>query len=484
MNMNLNRIRLSVVLAGVAGLFATAARAEFTGWNQVTLAQAKTLATNQNKLIFLLAGRGACANCSLVKYTVCDSTNPPVRDFISQAFVPWYVDIDQNTEFERYETGLTFPYSLPLLVFIDPAKSDKFLFRLVGPLSSGSLYYYMQLVATRYGPMVTNLMPNQKISDPGYAVSGVTWSHMNATGVWCRVGGGAWVQASSAANWQMPLSSLGSLVNRATNIFYTYAKTKDGKATVTNSVAFVYDTTVQVGPTIVDQPDPVSVLVGGSASFTVGATGPDLSYHWRKDGARLTNNARISGASAATLTLTGLVTGDTGNYSVIVSNSVDTDISATAYLSVTSPPPPFNIVSQPLTQATNVGSPASFRVVASQTTGLTYQWYYNGQALAGRTQAELPGQTNAGSYFCVVSGSGQSITSAPAGLWLTTAPRAYFGMTVFGPVGQRARLEYVTDVQDTNWTALPPVTISNSPQALIDATPSYEKRFYRTVVLP
>src|SRR5205823_2692530 len=43
----------------------------------------------------------------------------------------------------------------------------------------------------------------------------------------------------------------------------------------------------------------------GTATFTVTATGTGLAYQWRKAGANVSNNATISGATSATLNLSG-----------------------------------------------------------------------------------------------------------------------------------------------------------------------------------
>ena len=64
---------------------------------------------------------------------------------------------------------------------------------------------------------------------------------------------------------------------------------------------------------------PVSVTqcAGTTATFTVTATGTGISYQWRRGTTHIPNDARISGANTATLTITDLVAGDIGtNYNV------------------------------------------------------------------------------------------------------------------------------------------------------------------------
>jgi hypothetical protein len=97
--------------------------------------------------------------------------------------------------------------------------------------------------------------------------------------------------------------------------------------------------TVLTPPSIVSQPPNLTVLTGSNASFRViaGGTTP-ISYQWRKEGTNLANNGRISGATFSRLSITGVSTNDTGNYSVTLSNLVGSITSATATLTVLEPP--------------------------------------------------------------------------------------------------------------------------------------------------
>ena len=84
------------------------------------------------------------------------------------------------------------------------------------------------------------------------------------------------------------------------------------------------------GPaSIVSTPADRTVLVGDGTTFTVTADGTlPLSYQWRKGG------AAISGANAASLTLSGLQSSDEGFYSVVVSNALGVATSANIELVV------------------------------------------------------------------------------------------------------------------------------------------------------
>jgi len=81
-------------------------------------------------------------------------------------------------------------------------------------------------------------------------------------------------------------------------------------------------------PQITSQPQSQSVALGGSAIFSVTATGGGLSYQWQYDGTPL------AGQISSTLALSNLTLPQSGNYSVVVSNSIGSLPSSTAVLSV------------------------------------------------------------------------------------------------------------------------------------------------------
>ncbi len=81
------------------------------------------------------------------------------------------------------------------------------------------------------------------------------------------------------------------------------------------------------GPAITAQPQATSTVAGGTATFSVTATGAGLSYQWKRNG------AIIAGATSATLTLTGANV-IAGNYTVDINNADGTATSSAATLSL------------------------------------------------------------------------------------------------------------------------------------------------------
>ncbi|PYJ05067.1 MAG: hypothetical protein DME25_09070, partial [Verrucomicrobia bacterium] len=82
-------------------------------------------------------------------------------------------------------------------------------------------------------------------------------------------------------------------------------------------------------PTILSQPQSLTVVAGSNATFGVWAVGlPPLSYQWRFNG------TNIPGATNTSLTLSNVQSGAVGAYSVRVTNSIGVTNSASANLDV------------------------------------------------------------------------------------------------------------------------------------------------------
>lgn len=89
-------------------------------------------------------------------------------------------------------------------------------------------------------------------------------------------------------------------------------------------------------PAITQAPTDRTVPAGGSATFTVAATGTGLSYRWYQDGVVLADGNGLTGTSTASLQVTGATTARAGTYSVLVSDGVGV-AGAAAILTVEAP---------------------------------------------------------------------------------------------------------------------------------------------------
>src|SRR5215813_4897342 len=138
-----------------------------------------------------------------------------------------------------------------------------------------------------------------------------------------------------------------------------------------------------VAPSISTKPANQAVTVKQTATFTMAATSTaPLTYQWQKNG------AAVSGATSASYTTPATTSADNGaQFVVVVSNSAGSVTSNAATLTVTASAVSPSITTQPANQTVTAGQTATFTVVATGTSPLSYQWQKNGTAISGATSA-------------------------------------------------------------------------------------------------
>ena len=176
---------------------------------------------------------------------------------------------------------------------------------------------------------------------------------------------------------------------------------------------------VGTAPTITTQPAALLVTAGGTATFTVVATGtPPLSYRWHKNGRAIGN------ASGTSLALTSVKLDDAAAYTVQVSNSAGSIVSTPAALTVHNTAG--LITTAPANQTVNAGAEAKLTVTATGT-GLTYLWRFNGRTIKGATTATLTlpnvGVTAGGHYGVTISNATGPVAASTAALAIRTDAR-------------------------------------------------------------
>lgn len=195
---------------------------------------------------------------------------------------------------------------------------------------------------------------------------------------------------------------------------------------VTSNVATLSVTTI---PPITTQPADQFVCPGNNATFTVVAPGTGITYQWQVsiDGGATFNN--VPGATAASLTITGVTAGMNGyQYHVIVTSSCGTNTSSNATLNLTTVPA---VTTQPLPATACAGGTASF-TVASSGAGLNYQWQVStdggstftnvsGATSATLTLSSLTLGMNNNQYQATVSNGCGTVTSNAATLTVNNA---------------------------------------------------------------
>ena len=198
----------------------------------------------------------------------------------------------------------------------------------------------------------------------------------------------------------------------------------------TSSIAVV---TVGHVPSFLLQPVGQTNMASSTITFLTAVSGTEpFSFQWYQNTIALTNDVRRSGATSTNLTITDLVTGDSGNYTLRASNLFGVTTSAVATLSVPVPP---SITTQPRGYSVPVGLPVTLTAAATGGAPLRYQWVLNGTAVPRATNTSLTisnlALANFGNYQLVVTNGGGAVTSIVASVTLGT-------VATWGSIGQVA----------------------------------------------
>ncbi|MFO1513329.1 MAG: immunoglobulin domain-containing protein, partial [Verrucomicrobiota bacterium] len=136
-------------------------------------------------------------------------------------------------------------------------------------------------------------------------------------------------------NGDFHLQSGSLCVNAGNNASVTSAVDLDGRPRVVDGVVDLGAYEFQHFPFILIPPVSQSVVLTSNVLFTVYALGDaPLTYQWQKDGAGLSDDARVSGVAAASLSISNLLIPDAGSYRVIVANASGSVTSAVAKLTL------------------------------------------------------------------------------------------------------------------------------------------------------
>jgi hypothetical protein len=238
---------------------------------------------------------------------------------------------------------------------------------------------------------------------------------------------------------------------------------------------------VHTAPTIVTQPTNQTVNVGGTAIFSVTATGYlPPSYQWQFNG------TNIFGAKSGSLTITNVSQTRLGTYAVVVSNPAGSTTSSNAILSM------YPYLRVPFGGiVVNWGQDAILSVEAGGSGPFSFQWFIDGVAIQDATNQTLTLSsiqfTNAGNYSVVVGNPFGSVTNAPAQVVVNPAGVSialHPGVRIDGTIGYTYGIQFTTDLSNTNsWTSVTNLTLSEQVVTWYDPQPAtLAKRYYR--VLP
>lgn len=283
---------------------------------------------------------------------------------------------------------------------------------------NGDTYYLEQLAVTEAAQINT-----QPVSVSGCAGGNATFT-VSATGTsltyqWKKNGVALTNNGHYSGVTTNTLTITGT--TGADSDTYTVDVTGSGN-TVTSTPATL---TVNTAAAITTQPVSQGSCLGSNVTFTVAATGYNLSYVWKK-------GTTVVGTNSPTLTLTGLVAGDAGNYTCTVTGGCGSPVvSSTAVLTIISTA---TIAQQPTNQSICNGGTLTLNVVGTGGNNTTYQWTRNGQPV-GTSSATYTvnnaSSNDVGNYQVTITGNCGTVTSNTVSVTLlattnvTTTPSNY-----------------------------------------------------------
>ncbi len=315
------------------------------------------------------------------------------------------------------------------------------------PLSTvaGTTYYYC-IVSGTCGS-ATSAVSGAIIVTPATSISsqstatqtqciGGSFSAMSVTATGTGTLTYQWYSNASASN------SGGTLIGGATSSTYTPPATSVGttyyycivSGTCANATSAVSGAIIVNPATIINSQSTATQTqcIGGSFSaMSVSATGTGtLTYQWYSNAsASNSGGTLIVGATSSTYTPPATIVGTTYYYCVVGSTCSALTSAVSGAIIVT---PATSISSQSTATQTQCvsGAFSAMSVTATGTAPLTYQWYSNASAsnsggtlIVGATSSTYtPPATVAGTtyYYCIVSGTCNTATSAVSGAIIVT----------------------------------------------------------------
>jgi hypothetical protein len=254
--------------------------------------------------------------------------------------------------------------------------------------------------------ITTQLNDSNIACGTGVRTLAVSGSFPNATFTWLR-NGSPISGAPNTTTYNVPANSYNN------NDVYRLRINGRCDTIFSNPTIMVVRPATQI---LTQPPASIARCVGQPVSFSISASGHDLTYQWRK------NNVDIPGATSPTFSISSFTASDAGIYQAIVNGACGGTTSTTTQLLLSSP---ISVTNTPTTTNGCTGQSFSF-LVTGQLTGATIEWRKNGVPIQGAASTDLniinAVMSDTGEYSVMVRNSCDSILAVIANLTLTQRP--------------------------------------------------------------
>lgn len=168
-----------------------------------------------------------------------------------------------------------------------------------------------------------------------------------------------------------------------------------------NTSTCSFDVVITEAPGFLMEPTDIATCLNGSATFTVSTGGtPKPTCQWRFNG------TNIAGATDTFLVINNAQASDAGLYDVVITNSCGSATSATAELTVSTPP---SIAVQPASQTDCLGESVEFTVTATGgESPYSYYWEMRPSAADSWVNAQTVNNISVNNDIILVSNIGDS----------------------------------------------------------------------------